>query len=262
MVFEMKMLYLGIFQLFGYFVEGCTGFGGTAIASPVNAMVLGPTVSVPYGTLISLAPLYWQAIKGRHDISWKDLGRLLAVILPCILLGNYLGYIMSPNVAKLGIGASVTVIALMNIWKTIVRPFVLHKPVDVDNVIDTPARKALRYTALIVGGAVHGAFNCGGPLMTVYILSAVKDKVRFRNTMLAMWCVTNTINATRHALTGLWTPYLWTAALTALPFCLFAFAMGRKFLYKINKEQFLRFVYVVLLVSGGSMFYNSLKTFL
>ena len=263
MVFEMKMLSLGIFQLFGYFVEGCTGFGGTAIASPINAMVLGPAVSVPYGTMISLVPLYYGAIRGRHEISWKDLGRLLVVILPFILFGNYLGAIMSPAVAKLGIGAAVTVIAIMNIWKSIINPLVLHKEaVDPDSIPDTTLRKVGRWTALVVGGAVHGAFNCGGPLMTVYILSAVKDKIHFRNTMFAMWVVTNTINAIRQISTGLWTPYAITAGLTALPFTLIAYYFGRRFTNKINKEQFLRFVYCVLLISGGSMFINSLKAFL
>lgn len=258
MSFETSFIWVGLMQIVGFFVQGCTGFGCTVIAASVTNGLLGTETGVPYGTLITLPFLYFLAIKARKEVSWKDLGKIVLLCAPGILVGNYLFYAISPVIAKICIGAMVTFIALMNIYKTIFAPLVLKKVAD-ENAPDTTFKKALRYGCLILGGVVHGAFNIGGPLITVYTISAVKDKEKFRNTMNMVWVVLNTWNAFNQFRNGAFTPYLGSALVIGVPLAAIGFFLGMAFLKKIDKETFLRIVYVVLLFIGANMLFTSLR---
>lgn len=261
MTFEFIFILVGLMQVVGFFVQGCTGFGCTVIAAPVTNGLLGTATGVPYGTLITLPFLYYLAIKARKEVSWKDLAKIILLCLPGIVVGNFLFYIISDVVAKVAIGGIVTFIALMNIWKWIIKPLVLKQPVvEEDSANDTTGKKILRYSALVAGGIVHGAFNIGGPLITVYTISAVKDKEKFRNTMNMVWVILNTWNAFSQWRNGAFTPYLGSALLIGVPLAGIGFFVGMAFLKKINREQFLRFVYCVLLIVGGSMFLQNIGT--
>lgn len=252
MVFEFDFILVGLMQIVGFFVQGCTGFGCTVIAASVTNGILGTTVGVPYGTLITLPFLYFLGVKARKAVSWKDLLKIICLCAPGILIGNYLFYAISESIAKILIGAMVTLIALMNIVKHIINPLVLKKPVDNDTQ-DTIEKKVFRYGCLILGGIVHGAFNIGGPLITVYTIEAVKEKEQFRNTMNMVWVILNTWNAIVQFRNGAWNGYLGGALLVGLPCAAVGFFLGMAFLKKINKETFLRIVYCVLLFIGANM---------
>jgi len=261
MNFDFNFILVGLMQIIGFFVQGCTGFGCTVIAAPVTNGLLGTATGVPYGTLITLPFLYFLGVKTFREVSWKDLLKIIVLCAPGILLGNYLFYKISPTTAKICIGAMVTFIALMNIYKYIIKPLVLKK-VETEEAPDTTVKKLLRYGCLILGGVVHGAFNIGGPLITVYTISAVKEKEKFRNTMNMVWIVLNTYNAFNQYLKGAWTPRLFSSLGIGLPMAAIGFFVGMSFLKKINREQFLRIVYCVLLFVGGSMLITNLMAVL
>ena len=261
MTFEFSFILVALIQIIGFFVQGCTGFGCTVIAAAVTNGILGTKAGVPYGTLITLPFLYYLGIKEFKNVSWKDLAKIIALCLPGILVGNFLFYAISPNLAKIGIGAMVTLIALMNIYKTIVKPLVLKKADDGDEP-DTPFKKIFRYGCLILGGIVHGAFNIGGPPITVYTIEAVQEKEKFRNTMNMVWVILNTWNAFNQFRNGAFTPYMLSALAVGLPLAALGFFIGMAFLKKINREQFLRIVYMVLLFVGGNMLLTSVMSVL
>lgn len=260
MTFEFDFILVGLMQIIGFFVQGCTGFGCTVIAAAVTNGLLGTTAGVPYGTLLTLPFMYYLAIKARKEVAWKDLGKIILMCLPGIIIGNFLFYVISPDVAKICIGAMVTLIALMNIYKCIIKPLVLK--VEEKEEVDTPVKKALRYGCLALGGVVHGAFNIGGPLITVYTISAVKEKEKFRNTMNMVWVILNTWNAISQFRSGVVTPYVLSALAVGLPMAAIGFFLGMAFLKKSNREQFLRIVYCVLLFVGGNMLFTSLMAVL
>ena len=252
MTFEIGFLLVGLMQVIGFFVEGTAGFGCTVIAAPVTNGILGTTVGVPYGTIICIPFLYILAYKERKNISWKDLAKIVALCAPGIFIGQKLFYSISPNAAKISIGTMICLIAIMNIHKHIIKPLVL-KEVEDEDAPDTMGKKVFRYSCLVLGGIVHGAFTIGGPLITVYTLSAVKDKRKFRNTMSALWCILNTWNAFTQYQNGAVTTYLMSALLIGMPLGGIGFFAGVMFLEKINKEQFLRLVYMILMIIGFNM---------
>ncbi|OON95725.1 MAG: hypothetical protein ATN36_07310 [Epulopiscium sp. Nele67-Bin005] len=259
MVFEFNYILVGLMQIVGFFVQGCTGFGCTVIAASVTNGFLGTEIGVPYGTLITLPFLLYLGITGIKDVSWKDLGKIVVLCLPGLFIGNYLTSIISETQARIGIGAMVTFIATMNIYKCIIKPLVLKHEVSDEDVPDTPIRIAVRYGALLLGGIVHGAFNIGGPLITVYTIAAVKQKEKFRNTMTWVWIVLNSINAVNFYNAGrLASPELWGSLAVGVPMAGVGFYFGMRYLAKINREQFLRVVYVVLFIIGADMLIRNL----
>lgn len=254
MVFEMGFLIVGVMQILAFFILGTTGFGATVISAPVTNGVLGTAVGVPYGTIVCIPFLYYLAIKDRKNISWKDLLKIVALCAPGLLVGQYLFYQITPQTAKICIGLMILVISIMNIHKHIVEPLVLKKVVDEDKEEpDTMLKKVFRYGCLILGGIVHGAFTIGGPLITVYTLEAVKDKKKFRNTMTSLWCILNVWNAFNQYRNGAFVPRLGMALLVGMPFAAVGYFLGMRFLEKINRVQFLRIVYFILLVIGINM---------
>ncbi len=257
MTFEFGFVLVGLMQIFGFFVQGCTGFGCTVIAAAVTNGILGTAVGVPYGTLITLPFLYFLAIKARKEVSWLDLGKIILLCAPGIFVGNILFYVISATVAKICIGAMVTLIAVINIYKHIIVPVVLKKVVT-EAAPDTKFKKALRYGCLALGGVVHGAFNIGGPLITVYTIEAVKEKEKFRNTMNMVWVVLNTWNAFSQYQNGAWNGQLFSSLAIGAPMAAIGFFLGMAFLKKINRETFLRIVYCVLLFIGANMLITSL----
>ena len=48
MTFEFDFILVGLMQIFGFFVQGCTGFGCTVIAASVTNGLLGTAEGVPY----------------------------------------------------------------------------------------------------------------------------------------------------------------------------------------------------------------------
>lgn len=252
---NMDFIVVGLMQIVAFFIQGITGFGCTVIAASVTNGTLGTTVGVPYGTLISLPFLLWLAIKGIKEVSWKDLAKIIAGCAPGILIGNMLFYRISDVVAKVSIGGMILVIATMNIHKHIVKPLIMKQQDDLE-MEDTLIKKSFRYGCLLLGGVVHGAFTIGGPLITVYTLEAVKDKKSFRNTMTWLWLILNIWNgfSQYNNLVVTARPILWEALIIGTPLGGIGYFFGMRFMEKINKLQFLRIVYMVLLFIGINMF--------
>ena len=163
-IFDIEYLFLAIYQLFAFFVQGLTGFGSTVLAAPFHTSILGPTTGTAYATLLCAPTLIFLGIKCRKNVSWSDLGKIVLVCLPGLLLGQYLLQAIPADIAKLSIGVIVTLIAVINIYKTIIVPLVLKKEYSEDEP-DTTAKKVIRYVALGFGGIVHGAFTSGVHLL-------------------------------------------------------------------------------------------------
>lgn len=252
MEFEVGFILIGLMLIFAFFIQGTTGFGCTVIAAPVVIGILGVSEGVPFGTLATLPFLYYLGFKTYKQVSWPDVIKIVLLCMPGIIFGNMILGAIDPTYAKIAIGAMITFIALMNIYRYIIKPLVFKIEED-ENAPDTIGKKIFRYGCLLVGGVVHGAFNIGGPLITVYTIGAVKEKEKFNYTMNFVWIILNTYNAINQYLNGLWTPRLFSALAIGVPLAAIGFFTGLSFMKKINRIQFLRIVFCVLLFVGADM---------
>lgn len=256
MVFEFGFVLVGLMQIVGYFIQGCTGFGCAVIAAPVNFGILG-SYGGPYGGLMTFPTLVFLGIKQIKNIAWKDLFKILILCAPGMIIGQFLASSMDANVAKAVVGGVIVIIALTNIYKVFAKKDSVEAPKE-----DNLGRKVYRFACLIIGGVIHGAFNIGGPFITIYTLEAIQDKVKFRDTMTWVWIILNAYNAIMWINKGIIDTYLLSALLVGLPFSIIGFILGVKFLKKIDREQFLKVIYFALLFAGAWTMYGGLTVLL
>ena len=203
-----------------------------------------------------------MAIPCLKSVSWKDLVKIILIVGPFEAVGAYFGYRIPESAIKIIIGGSVSFIAALNIYKIFIKTAIAKKKgetYDPDREPMTVGKKIFQYVCLVVGGLVNGAYTVGGPLITVYVLDATKEKERFRDTIVWVWVIMNSILVIpQQYMKGLYTPRLLSLiAVTLIP-SIIGVVLGMKFMKKIDREIFLKIVYVLLLIVGGNMLIRAL----
>lgn len=261
MVFEVAFIWVAIVEMLCQVVQGITGFGATVLGAPFITALLGTQTGGPYGTLISHIPLIGMAIPCFKKVSWKDLVKVIVVCGPFEAVGAYWGYKVPSVVTQIVIGFAVTLIACINIYKIFIKDALLRRQgrtVD-EGLSNSVANKVFQYACLVIGGLVNGAYSVGGPLITVYALNSIEDKEKFRNTMVWVWVIMNSILVIpQQIIGGLYTPRLLSCIVVTLPLSILGVFAGMKLMKHLNKDLFLKIVYVLLLIVGGNMFIRAL----
>lgn len=264
-MFGINDLFVGAAFFLAFIVQGITGFGGSVVCSSVVTGIYGPALAVPIMAVSGHPVNIPVCVKYHKLIDWKSLLKIVAFALPGLLFGNYLFKILPSVVTKISIGGFVTIIAIQGIYKAF---FVKAKEVKVGEdgaevqAEDSLFTKCVRIGCLIIGGIAQGAFNVGGPLVTVFTLSAVKDKSRFRATMCMFWTILNSVTMFNHWRMGYWTSDFFVKFLICLPFMLGGFLVGSWLHNKVNQQVFLKIVYIVLFFVGAQMFVTNLMPLL
>lgn len=264
MIFELSFLWVAIVEMFCQIVQGITGFGATVLGAPFITALLGTQTGGPYGTLISHILLIGMAVPCFKKVSWRDLVKVIIVCGPFEFIGAYWGYKVPSVVAKIIIGSAVTLIACINIYKIFIIAAFNKKQEpssDTETVSNTLSAKIFQYSCLVIGGLVNGAYSVGGPLITVYALNSIKDKEKFRNTMVWVWVIMNSVLVIpQQIIGGLYTPRLLSCIAITFPLSVLGVFIGMKMMKRINKELFLKIVYILLFIVGGNMLIQALMT--
>lgn len=254
MSFEWNFVLVGLAQMVSFFVQGCAGFGSAALSAPVTNGVLGTAMGVPYGCTIVIPFLIFLFAREWRRVVWREAAKMVLIGAPGLVAGHALFYALDPAATKLCIAAIVIAVAAMNAW----RAFRPGGGGDGGATGHDPAwRRGLRYAALVGGSMVEGAFSIGGPLVTIYSVKSIGSKEGLRATMTLYWIVMCSWNAVTHLSHGMYTPELVSAMAVGLPFAAAGFALGMACMRRVNRDQFLRIVYIALLAVGIGMLVQS-----
>lgn len=258
----MENILLICINLFSFFINGITGFGATVLAQPTNIDILTLKVAIPFSTLISFPCLIYLGIRRFKNVDWKELGKIVVICAPGVFLGQYLAQILDANVSKVVVGLFVSIIAIKGMIQVFFKKS-SKKSEETENA-DTLLLKIFRYSCLVIGGMLQGAYIIGGPLITVYVLYAIKDKTVFRDTMNWFWIIVNVgFNFTSQFAQGMYEiPELWPITIIGAISAFVGYLIGVKVHDKLSKELFLKITYVMLLLTGGNMFIQAAKILL
>ncbi len=180
------------------------------------------------------------AVREIRNIDRKQLGIILAGMLPGVFFGMWLFSVLPLRILMLIYGVIVIVIGA---WKLF-----FHS--------DAQLPKGVRYAALILSGLMQGMFTSGGPFLVLYAVEAVPEKDRFRATISTVWAVINTYMVGHMIYAGMYSheePAL--VAYSIIPVAA-AIYIGKKVSDRMNRELFLKVVYALLMVSGALLIYN------
>ncbi len=103
---------------------------------------------------------------------------------------------------------------------------------------------------LVAAGVIHGMFLSGGALLVIYAVTVLPDKDEFRATVAPVWVVLGTALIFTHWAEGYYQPpNLWLILASMVPLGLSVY-VGGKLYAKLNRENFLRLTYALLIVAG------------
>lgn len=225
-----------------YVIFSIAGFGTALVASPILAQFVPVAHIVP---MLALLDFFAAATNLARDGRHAEVAELKRLV-PLMMLGSAAGaailLVTRPDILMLMLGVFVIAYALYSLSGL--------KP-------QTRFSAAAAVPFGLVGGMFSALFGSGGFLYSIYLTGRIDDKNRVRitqSTLIGLSTLTRLaffIAAGVFAHTGLLT--LAAALATAMLSGMF---VGRRITLKLTREQFIKVVNVVVLVSGVFLLYR------
>lgn len=225
-------------------VQCITGFAGTVLAMPFSVLLVGMDLAKPILNLLGLAASVYIVIALRKHINYRELLFILCWSMPGMVGGFFLRNLLSGtgDVLLKILGVLVIVFALVNFCA-----FLSKKERKT-----LPAAEGA--ALLLLGGAVHGIFVCGGPLLVSYASVKLKETNEFRATLSFVWIILNGIMFAADLLHGaFFAPSAMWLTLISLAVLAGALLLGNLIAKHLKKEAFLILTYLLMLISGVSL---------
>lgn len=229
---------LGASILLAFTLEAITGFGSIVIALSLGALVLPIEQLLP--VLVPLNIGMTGYLVRRH---WDMVDRrlLIGTILPAMVCGTALGYLLLPyldtQALKAAFGALVLWFAARELWR-------------LSRSGAPPVRPPWLTRLLTFGAGVsHGLFASGGPLLVYGLAGTRLDKARLRATLMTVWLTLNGLLTLAFLVDGRLSPALPQVAAYA-PLLLVGVWLGERLHQRFEERYFRVAIYVLLLITG------------
>ena len=230
----MKIVLFQLILMFGIFVQGVAGFGGTLLSMPLGIMVMGIGVTKPVMTIVAWLCAVIVVVTDRKYVNWKVLFKMVAVMLVGVIGGLWVSGKLQLNFLLIIYGIVVAAIGIRRLF------FPPKKE---------PGR-AIQGIALALAGVMQGLFVSGGSFLAVYAVAQMKDKREFRATVNAVWALINTVMIISYITGGILKGAVLTQSLIAIVPTLFTVWLSGALTKKIKQQTFLKIIYVILICSG------------
>lgn len=220
-------------------VETALGFGATVVAVSLGALLLPIDVILPAFVPLNLILSASVFLRARRHVAWRV---LLAKTLPWMALGLPIGMLafarLDPSTLRRAFGVFLMGLASLELLREARRA----RP----GALALSTERGL----LILGGAIHGAFATGGP-MVVYVLGrTLTQKAVLRATLALLWLTMNLLLVTQYALQGKLTPASLGLSMPLAIGLGVGMVLGELLFRKVPEALFRRLVFVLLLVAG------------
>ena len=235
-----NVTFLAVF-LFGYTVQAITGFAGNIFCMPVGTYTLGLQSSVSILNATGFLACTLLAVLNLHSINWRELGKIVGVMLPFVALGAWLDTVIPLH-------------ALLKIYGLVILA------VGIKNLVQkkqTFLPEWALWGVLVAAGLIQGMFVSGGALLVIYAVQKLTDKEQFRATLAAVWSILNFLYAFYQLWAGHFTGEVWLMVLCCIPLIVLATFVGGKLAKRISQERFLKLTYILLLGIGAVLLITS-----
>ena len=229
------ILAVGAVVCAAFLVAGITGMGAVVLALPLTSLFIGVRLSVcslqTLGLFLSayIVATGWRHVRRKQFIVTVALG----------VVGMPIGILFADRLPE---SALMIVIGLYVV--------VMGARELLPGLRDRRLPSWLLKAQLVAGGAVHGAFASGGPLMISYFHEEIHDKTAFRATMSLSFVVLALLLLAQWTVSGSWAEGTLPATALMLPFMLAGVAAGEWIHRRVNIRVFRTLVSVVMVVIG------------
>lgn len=216
-------------------IRSVFGFADALIAMPLLTLVIGLRSAAPLVALMSavnattILMMHWQ------HLQIKSAWRLIISTLAGIPIGLYLLKGAHEPLMRIILAAVLILFSLFQL----LHPRVIALKSD-------GSAFAFGFSAGILGGA----YNTNGPPVVMYATLRQWTPESFRATLNGYFLLTGFMILAGHATAGLWTPFVLTRFLYALPVFALAHCIGHRLHKKLPRQSFSRYIYLLLLAIG------------
>lgn len=120
-------------------------------------------------------------------------------------------------------------------------------------------KNPLIFSIPFLGGIMQAAFACGGPIFNIYILLNLQKKEEIRATQFAIGATSASMIALQYLMTNTYQGQTLHFVFLLIPAVLLAYVVSEHIFKRINGQQFLRMVYIVLILAGLMTGYQAVK---
>jgi uncharacterized membrane protein YfcA len=230
--------------IFGYLVFGLAGFGSALIAAPILAHVMPVADIVPLFAIMDCVAVTINGIKLGKKIAKDELLRLVPFMAVGNIVGIYLILTIPQRPMMIVLGGFVSAYAVY----TLVTPSIAGH-----------FRRAWIVPFGTVGGVFSAMFGAGGFLYAIYLSRRLPDKDALRGTLTAVLGISNFTRFAFFAAAGVYSDgRLPVLALCALPVMAGGVFIGHRLAGRLNREQFIKILCIILIVAGASLIARAL----
>lgn len=224
---------------------GLTGFGSALVTMPLATHFVPLQFALALYALCDLSSSLRIGLENPRNAVKAEWARLV----PMILAGTVLGATVLVNLPRAAgmaaLGVFVFGYALYSLFRHESRRVVAS---------------GWAWVAGLAGGITSTLFGAGGPPYIIYLSQRGLTKEQLRATMGFATLTSISLRVAAFLLTGLLLePKVWLVALGAVPAAMLGIAVARRMYLRISREQLLRAVAAVLLVTGGSLVVRALS---
>ena len=223
---------------------GLTGFGSALVTIPLATHFVPLQFALALFALADLASALRVGLENPRSAVRAEWTRLV----PMILVGTALGVTLLVNLPRaagmFALGTFVFGYALYSLLR--------HESTRV-------IASGWAWVAGLAGGITSTLFGAGGPPYAIYLSQRGLSKEQFRATMGFATMTSISLRVAAFLLTGLLLePKVWLVAIAVVPAAQLGVVAAQRMFLRITREQLLRAVAVVLLVTGGTLIARAL----
>jgi uncharacterized protein len=225
-------------------VFGLTGFGAALITIPLATHFVPLQFALALYALSDLTAALRVGFENPRNAVKAEWTRLV----PMIALGTGLGVTLLVNLPRqagmLALGAFVFGYALYSLLR--------HESA-------MRVAPAWGWIAGLAGGVTSTVFGAGGPPYAIYLSHRGLTKEQFRATMGFATLTSISLRVVAFLVTGLLlNPKVWLVAIGVVPAAMLGISVARRLFFRISREQLLKMVAAVLLLTGASLVVRAL----
>ncbi|MGN1443753.1 MAG: sulfite exporter TauE/SafE family protein [Acutalibacteraceae bacterium] len=238
-----KTILFLIVVFFSNIIQCVTGFAGTVLAMPPSIMLVSYAVAKPILNVLGMAVSIGVIVTTYKSINKKEFLKITCVMLLGIIGGIFISeyFEQYAKVLYIVLGITVILIAVINAANFFVKKESKTLP------------EAVSLLLLILSGLIHGVFVCGGPLLVTYASAKLTDKDEFRSTLSSVWIVLNSVIMFSDIRAGSFQKDTLILLFVSIAVLFSAIVLGNVICKKLNRNTFLVFTYVLMLISGISL---------
>ena len=236
---QIVLFLLAIFAAFT--IQSVAGFGGPLISMPIGIALLGVGTVKPAITFCAWLSSALVALPNWRGVNRREWLKMSGVMLVFLAAGLWLF-------------KSVTLSFLQVLYGLVVMAIGVKK-------LLLPGRgkppRWMMYLCIGLAGIMQGLFVSGGSFLVVYALYVMEEKQELRVTLSAVWATINSFLLLSYLLDGSFSGVSLTMTAYAVLPTVIAVWLGSRLAGKLDKETFVKLAYVLLIVSGGILFFTS-----